>query len=478
MFSRPDVVRRAAAEFVPVALKAALVNGPPEGPEGRFLAEIGRSKPAPQGICVVAPTGRVVAWALSFDAEASVDAFLAHALARWRENGDRPAPVERYMRYPGMRLEDVGAEGAPLPAAAAHAAGTWCPATPPKRPGTFEARLVGRAVNPDGTLARETTRQDRYVEDVCDVSADVQEAIARAAAAAGEAPFPLPGALARSLAAVAYLGQLDARPVDSPVPDHRTSTGRLELTARRIPGAPPGRTRLAVTGRTEASASDRSRAGDGAGYAHTVALDWGGVIDLEGERFVDWVLHATGRERLSWTNPQFESMAKAVPDVSRLPAGRPLDQDTAVRYGLTGAPVPASRVSADAPLGGVLPGGPPPSLPQKMQRLQAAIRRWHAEGRDPSPAVRGLERIPSLVQSQRFAEAERLLDDALAKLGDPGAGAGAEAGAEADPRPPLPPDLQDRLRRLEARLAALAAAGKAKDAADYLDALLAALEDG
>ncbi len=57
VFSRADVVRRVSQEFVPVALKAALVNNPPGGPEGRFLREIGRSKPSPQGICVANSAG-------------------------------------------------------------------------------------------------------------------------------------------------------------------------------------------------------------------------------------------------------------------------------------------------------------------------------------------------------------------------------------------------------------------------------------
>ena len=39
-------------EFVPVALKAALVNNPPAGPEGDLYREIRRTRLAPQGICV------------------------------------------------------------------------------------------------------------------------------------------------------------------------------------------------------------------------------------------------------------------------------------------------------------------------------------------------------------------------------------------------------------------------------------------
>ncbi len=47
VFSKAEVIRRVNADFVPVALKAALVNQPPDGEEGLLYREIGRSKPAP-----------------------------------------------------------------------------------------------------------------------------------------------------------------------------------------------------------------------------------------------------------------------------------------------------------------------------------------------------------------------------------------------------------------------------------------------
>ena len=76
VFSRPEIIRRVNAQFVPVALKAALVNNPPPGLEGKFLAEISRSKPAPQGVCVANASGKVLAWALSFDDDTQVPKFL------------------------------------------------------------------------------------------------------------------------------------------------------------------------------------------------------------------------------------------------------------------------------------------------------------------------------------------------------------------------------------------------------------------
>ena len=91
---------------MPVALKAALVNNPPGGLEGKFLAEISRSKPAPQGVCVVNASGKVLAWALSFDDDAQVPKFLDFTLAQNKKFPDdtKPVPTRRFMRFPGRPL--------------------------------------------------------------------------------------------------------------------------------------------------------------------------------------------------------------------------------------------------------------------------------------------------------------------------------------------------------------------------------------
>ena len=84
VFSNPDVVRRVNREFIPVALKAAHVNNPPPGPEGLLYREIGRSRPAPQGICIANSAGKVLDWVLMFDDDKQVLKFLDHALERYR----------------------------------------------------------------------------------------------------------------------------------------------------------------------------------------------------------------------------------------------------------------------------------------------------------------------------------------------------------------------------------------------------------
>ena len=93
VFSNPDVIKRVNADFIPVALKAGLVNNPPGDEEGLLYREIERSKPAPQGICVVNSAGKVLNWTLMFDDDQSVLAFFDHAKQRFAKYPDAKKPV-------------------------------------------------------------------------------------------------------------------------------------------------------------------------------------------------------------------------------------------------------------------------------------------------------------------------------------------------------------------------------------------------
>ena len=78
IFSNADVIRQVNADFVPVALKAGLINNPPDNDEGRLYREIGRSKILPQG--VLSSTLRKSArLGLHVDDDKSVLDFLEHA---------------------------------------------------------------------------------------------------------------------------------------------------------------------------------------------------------------------------------------------------------------------------------------------------------------------------------------------------------------------------------------------------------------
>ena len=113
VFSNPQVVRRVNSEFVPVALKAGLVNDPGFDDEGRLYAEIGRSKPAPQGICIANSAGKALDWALMFENDAAVLGFLDRALERFKQFPDavRAVATERYMRFPDAKMDDFPDDG-------------------------------------------------------------------------------------------------------------------------------------------------------------------------------------------------------------------------------------------------------------------------------------------------------------------------------------------------------------------------------
>ena len=167
VFSKPDVIKRVNADFIPVALKAALVNRPPDDEEGLLYREIGRSKPAPQGICVVNSAGKVLNWALMFDDDKSLLTFFDHAKERYSKFPDAMKPVvaEVYEKFPSQKRKDVKDSGQVLPVLERHPAGKRCPAEPRLRNGTVGVRLIGRALGKDGQPLADTVRQENYVED-------------------------------------------------------------------------------------------------------------------------------------------------------------------------------------------------------------------------------------------------------------------------------------------------------------------------
>ncbi len=341
VFSRDDVAERVRTQFVPVALKAALVNNPPPGIEGRLLQEIGRSKPAPQGICIANADGKALLWALSFDDDAAVPAFLDRGLIRFRAFPDVRTPVSarRFMRFPGHELDAVLDTRASLPEKLEHRRG-FCPATPPRSSGTLVARLWGRAVGEDGTLAGDCHRQENYVEDIFYVSPRSQAEIVRLleSAAAGEG-IDLPESFMRQIVTYSYLGQLDVRPVAPPVPGHRSEVSTLELRATPLGADPSGSRRFRLEGRSDVTSDhDGGRRGDRASYHHRVRLKWEGEIVLDDRRIAELVLFAEGDEELKWGNPRFLKLQKKDP-VTHLPAGRPLNVETKVRYGVIGEPI-------------------------------------------------------------------------------------------------------------------------------------------
>ena len=368
VYSRPDVIARVKAEFVPVALKAALMNNPPAGVEGAFLAEVNRTKAAPQGMVAANRAGKVLVWALSFSSSDDIPRFLDYVQERALLYPDDAVPVvtKRFMRFPKEPLPDVADAGTALPTARLHGEGEWCPATPPK------------------------------VRGVSDVES-----------------------------------------------------------------THPGRD-------------------DGARFAHRVTLAWEGWLSVADDRVTALTLLADGRERLVWGNARMFRDAAGGDPATHLMAGRPFELDDRVRYGVTGAPVPdAEAWAGDGPAPGATPGadvgarlgarlqalaaeiqrlaregraaeaealldrwlreirgGAPPAnagdvardgdamerIQAKVTRLQKGIARWQAAGRSPAAIAEAMQRFPELLQAGRLADAEALLDRALADMERGGGG--------------------------------------------------------
>jgi hypothetical protein len=188
------VIRRVNADFVPVALRAPLVNGVAGalGDEDSWVYQrIKRALLAPQGIGVLDSSGQVLVWTQMFDDDQSVLDFLEHSLKRFHENAGAKPPVatERFARFPTGRVDDFVDDAKIPPIAQGHAGGKSCPAQSAKGvvpPGSIVARLVGRALDAKGEPLADTVNQEHYAEDQFVVAPAMQEAIAKALAAGSE----------------------------------------------------------------------------------------------------------------------------------------------------------------------------------------------------------------------------------------------------------------------------------------------------
>ena len=329
------MIRRINSEFVPVALKAALVNNPGDDEEGRLYREIARSKPAPQGICVANSDGKVIAWTLMFDDNESILAFLDHTLERFGKypNAKHPFGAQRYMKFPSSKLPDVPDSGAVLAVPDQHTQD--CPANPRLPSGTVVVRLFGRALDEDGRLMADATRQEYYTEDRFNLPVEMQSVLAKVAFNAGTNAFRMPYTLARQLISHAFLGQLDVNPL-APPGGGKGDLRECEFWAQNLSNDQHAPARLRVAGASHVAGGEGqnrpAKGGDGRIWEHEVKLAWDGVIEMQGGRIIRLLLRARGSEKLKWGNPSMS----ALDDVACLPGGHPIDLSCQVRYGILG----------------------------------------------------------------------------------------------------------------------------------------------
>ncbi|MGB0580149.1 MAG: hypothetical protein ACPGVU_10650 [Limisphaerales bacterium] len=413
VFSNPAAVRLIQRDFIPVALKAALVNNPPSGPEGRFYAEISRSKPAPQGICVANSDGKALAWALSFNDDGQIPKFLQHAQSLYQESPDasRPVTTERYMQFPGNRLSDV-ADTRPSMPALAHG-NERCPGKPAVEKGTLVGRIIGRALDENGLPLADTLRQEHYLEARVQIAPPLQRELTRAAQGADE--FALPEAFVRTLVEPAYLGQLDVNPL---APNPGGVSERFEAVMVAKKHDTESGIRLQITGESDIAGGQqkgRSAPGDGRQWEHRVTLGWEGFIDIKGDQITRIVMLANGRERLRWGHRGLFNTRE--PAAAHLMAGHAIKLNCGARYGLICEPAPDHEVVSRARVQSIARGPQRrQNIRTKVERVQAGIRRHQAAKRDLAPVSALMKQFGPLMRKQQFGKAEAILDRTLKLL--------------------------------------------------------------
>lgn len=427
MFSNPEVIRRVNTEFIPVALKAGTVNFPPDTEEGRLYREIGRSKVAPQGICVANSACKVLAWTVMFDNDSNVLEFLDYTLKRYGSHpgADTAVAAERFLRYPSEKGPDIADNGQPIAVPAKHHDGERCLGALGLHEGTLAGHAWGRAFK-DGKPLGDTTRQENYIEDRFEVSVDAQEALARALASAGEGPVELPVGLSQALVATAHLGMLDVNPLGM----HGGQNDRKKELSFR------GRKdidRIRFEGTSFAAASDTRP--DGARWSHEVKLSWKVSIEMKGNRIARLLAVAEGHEKLKWVNVD---VREGQSEVASLTGGHPIDFDGEVRYGFEGEPAAAHEIGSSPEAGPHQ--DPPGDFPSKMEKFQAALRRAQQEGKDLSEVGKIMEGLEALMKEGKLKEAGERLDRALKLLG-------SESGQAAPPGD-VPESLRAKIQQL------------------------------
>jgi len=344
VFSNQEVIERIKKEFIPVSLKAGQVANPPDSLEGRLYRELKRTAPAPQGICVANSAGKVLSWALSFDDQASIAKFLDHGVRRFEEHPDaaEPVPAERYRSFPGVRLPDVTDNGVAINIPGAKDPAEGCPALESYRAGTLLGRVVGRALDAEGRPLPRAASQEHYVEDRFEIPPEAAGAMRAAIRKAEGKEFALPALIGEALVGNAYLGQLDVNPLGGRAVGGQTTKREIALRAVPMDGE-GGMVRIEGTSSVTGRESRDGGRGDGRKWEHDIELRWKGFVEWNDQGLSRVVATASGRERLRWGNPRH--FPQGVAEVRHLMAGRAIEFEGKVRYGIIATPAPENLVS-------------------------------------------------------------------------------------------------------------------------------------
>jgi hypothetical protein len=265
-----------------------------------------------------------------FEDDPSVLEFLDHTIDRYQRHPDasQPTPAERFMRFPSHKLDDVADNGEVPEMPESHPEGERCAGELPRKEGSVLGKIVGHALGPDGRRWSNVRTQDYYVEDRFEIPVELQEEILADSKSAGGEPFRLPESFVRILAGNAYLGMLDVNPLGGVHSGGKTVKEDLNVWAQQT----NQEARLTLWGTTDVSGHQDDRGQkSGQRWHHSVTLEWSGGMKLGEGRIQDLALVARGDERLHWNAGGNTSGGN---DVAHLPAGRPIDFEGKVVYGV------------------------------------------------------------------------------------------------------------------------------------------------
>jgi hypothetical protein len=409
VFSKTTVIQLINQDFIALSMNAVLVNGQADAgdPAERGIYErLRKAMLAPQGIGVLDSSGRVLEWVQTFDNDGAVLDFLDHSKKRFNA---KASSAECYMTFPMGKTKDIEAESTALAIPDRHPEGIACTAESFRKTdaakGSIVAHVYGRALDAAGRPLADTVRQEHYIQDHVAIDPDVQQEVARSLKAPGSGRVRI-DRLGKLAAQSAYLGHLDSGPF---LNSNKGEWKRCEFWAQKIEER-DGVIRARIEGHTDVASTLQTTAPG----AHNITLTWEGWIELKGDRIDRLLLLANGREKLEY-GKEHHPMQAGRNEISVLPAGRPIDMECGVRYGIIG--VPGTLDSSAVAHRGPNPDAIQRAIQRKMGQLGSIAERWQKEGRDVSPIVRYAQRIESLVKAGRALEAETVLDEALKEFG-------------------------------------------------------------
>ncbi|MEM7476288.1 MAG: hypothetical protein AAF483_14940 [Planctomycetota bacterium] len=336
VFANPQIAKIVNRNFIPIALKAALVDRPPSGIEGQIYQRLRDSRPAPQGICSMDSQGRVIAWSLGFDQEDDIGNFLAHIQKKFDERrsaeDEFALKAERFQVFPTQPLPAHPCDSTLFEIPSSHPDSEKCPSEYAEPGGTLVGRVVGRRADEDGVLTDEIKLQENYMEARVTLAPAIQKLFINVARGSGDNEFEMEPDVARAIIGRAFLGQLDVDPFGNPKGFMQEE--ELQLRSQLISTNQDGSLLFRIRGTTHVRGQQwpNLQRSNQLAWSHRVSLRWTGYFTVQGDQITSVELIGKGSERLLWTNPQV--VAKSYSQTKHLMAGHLIDFDSPVCYGL------------------------------------------------------------------------------------------------------------------------------------------------